>query len=110
MYNYTSPASNTAYYFNTTEDSQAGAEQACRLLGGHLAIFDSAAEQKEVEAAFRSQGALITGYHVAYWIGLKARNWADFRCGDCLPLRLLTVLRASSRSHELHGTAHGARA
>ncbi len=88
MYNYTSPTSKTRYYLNTSTDGHNNSELACRLLGGHLAIYSSRAEQLEVEAAFRASGGLISGYHKAYWIGLKARNWADFRCG-CACTRLL---------------------
>jgi hypothetical protein len=79
VYNYTSPTSNTLYYLNTTADRHNNSELACRMLGGHLVMFGSRAEQLEVEAAFRASGGLIPGYHKAYWIGLKARNWADFR-------------------------------
>ena len=80
VYNYTSPTTGIAYYLNTTLDSQSGAERVCRSRGGHLVMYSSPAEQSEVESAFIYQGGLINGYHKAYWIGLKARNWADFRC------------------------------
>lgn len=82
VYNFTSPRTNTTYYLNTAMNDAGSGEQFCQRHGGHLAIYTSAKEQLEVEAAFTKQGGLIPVYHNIYWFGLRAQLWPDFRWPD----------------------------
>jgi hypothetical protein len=87
LYYYTSPKSQSKYVLNTTADTHANAEAACNLWGGHLAMWESLAEQSEVEQAFSSDGGLIGSYHFSYWAGLVAEDWPKYAWMDkTLPL------------------------
>ncbi len=77
-YSYTSAKSNSTYYLGTGELNALAAELACNALGGHLVSYGSAAEQREVEAAFVAQGGIIPGYHQLYWLGLQASPYPQF--------------------------------
>ena len=80
VYYYYSNRTGTSYMLNTTNGTQAEAEQVCLAMGGHLAYFTSLGEQQEVEAAFVYDGGLIPRYHQAYWLGLSsnATLWPTF--------------------------------
>jgi hypothetical protein len=60
---FASDTSLATYVFNTTPSSFNQAQEACNHAGGHLAYFDSAAEQAEVEQEFTSGGQFIPSYH-----------------------------------------------
>jgi hypothetical protein len=46
---YTSPTTGNSFLLNLTQQDQEGAEQACRDRGGHIAVYASSIEQREVE-------------------------------------------------------------
>jgi hypothetical protein len=46
---YTSPTTGNSFLLNLTHQDQEGAEQTCRDRGGHLAVYASSIEQREVE-------------------------------------------------------------
>jgi hypothetical protein len=46
---YTSPTTGNSFLLNLTQQDQEGAEQTCRDRGGHLAVYASSIEQREVE-------------------------------------------------------------
>jgi hypothetical protein len=86
-YYYTSPKTRTAYLLNTSADSQPGAEAACNAFGGHLVLYNSLAEQQEVERALIFEGGLIGSFHKNYWVGLVVTEWPAFEWLDrTLPL------------------------
>ena len=82
---YYSPNTNYTYILNTSFVTRNDAEERCRCDGGHLATFDSSAEQQEVEQYFISNYWLNIPYEREYWIGLslikgsspRKYNWTD---------------------------------
>jgi hypothetical protein len=62
-YVYTSNVTATTYILNTSYAGFMDAEAACNSNGGHLAYFETADEQEEVEAYYVSQGVFIPAYH-----------------------------------------------
>jgi hypothetical protein len=70
----------TTYMMYPNKTSQANAEAACNVQGGHLAYYASLAEQLEVEQHFISGGFLFPTYTPAYWIGLRSNRtgWPGF--------------------------------
>jgi hypothetical protein len=74
-------SSNNTYTYYSQFVTQSAAERICQDAGGHLAAFNTIAEQKEVEAYYIAQGLLLTDYHKRYWLGLSnnrgAWTWLD---------------------------------
>ncbi len=73
-------ATNNAYYLNTTHATQAEHQLACKKMGGHLASWESRAEQAMVEEYFYQSYYLKLPWHANYWMGLttgrgKSREW-----------------------------------
>jgi hypothetical protein len=85
-----SPANttNNTYCLSTNLTGQADAETYCNTLGGHLASWNSQAEQTEVEGYWIKAGLLLPLFHKAYWIGAVIGDedmWPNFRWLDSLP-------------------------
>jgi hypothetical protein len=85
-----SPANttNNTYCLSTNLTGQADAEDYCNTLGGHLASWNSQAEQTEVEGYWIKAGLLLPLFHKAYWIGAVIGDedmWPNFRwlVGGC---------------------------
>jgi hypothetical protein len=84
-YVYVSPVTNATYMLNTSLQDSRAAQRSCNALGGHLASFNSSAEQADVEQHYAALGVLFPKYHMAYWTGLQADpttfpptwSWAD---------------------------------
>jgi hypothetical protein len=79
-----SPANttNNTYCLSTNLTAQADAETYCNTLGGHLASWNSQAEQTEVEGYWIKAGLLLPLFHKAYWIGAVIGDedmWPNFR-------------------------------
>ncbi len=60
---YYSTKSKTNYSLSTFNDNQTTQETYCNSIGGHLASYDSQAEQNEVEQAFIKQVGQAAGRH-----------------------------------------------
>jgi hypothetical protein len=77
---YKSTANSTFTFYNQFL-TQSAAERTCQDAGGHLAAFNTLAEQKQVEAYYIAQGLLLTDYHKHYWMGLTSSRstwtWMD---------------------------------
>ena len=69
-------SSNNTYTFYNQFVSQSAAERICQDAGGHLAAFNTLAEQKEVESAYIAQGLLLPDYHKHYWLGMGSNRGA----------------------------------
>jgi hypothetical protein len=58
------------------------AEQYCNDLGGHLASWNSQAEQTEIENYWVGAGLLLPLFHKMYWMGAYLTDediWPGFR-------------------------------
>lgn len=62
-YVYASNITQSTYLYNSTPSSFNEARDACNLAGGHLAYYDSIAEQAEVEQMFLHGGHFIPIFH-----------------------------------------------
>jgi hypothetical protein len=69
----TSPSS-VCYFYNATTGSHANHEAGCQARGGHLVAYNSAAEQRLVEAVFS-----ISGH---YWIGVEPAVGGTWELAD----------------------------
>jgi hypothetical protein len=72
-------AANDTYTFSTAQLSSSSAATFCQNQGGQLASYQSQAEQLEVEQGFIDMGALLPGWHTAYWLGLFTKNTSEPR-------------------------------
>jgi hypothetical protein len=82
LYNYTSPVTGSKYHMVSAPANGLAAEVNCNSLGGHLVVYETKAEQQEVEAAFTWQGGLLAAYQGAYWLGLQADPYPEFHWLD----------------------------
>lgn len=82
LYNYTSPVTGSKYHMVSAPANGLIAEANCNSLGGHLVVYETKAEQQEVEAEFIQQGALLAAYQGAYWLGLQAEPYPEFHWLD----------------------------
>jgi hypothetical protein len=85
VYSYTAP-SGTTYTLDTNPTTQADAQLACTLQGGHLVAFRGLGEQQQVEQYFASYGGLIPSWHQVYWNGLTSatNTWPKFAWTDAM--------------------------
>jgi hypothetical protein len=60
-----------SYCLNSTRASHTGAQAACAVRGGHLAIYDTIFEQQQVEQYFTGMGYMLRGW-VAQWNARRA--------------------------------------
>ncbi len=80
---YVSPINRANYSLSTITGSATQQEAYCNSIGGHLASYDNATEQNEVERSFIRQGLLAPAYHKRYFIGASynvsstAWEWLD---------------------------------
>ena len=81
---YTNATTNTTYILNTRKLNFTFAERFCNDQGGHLASWNSKAEQIEVEQYFIKAGVLFPECHKTYWMGLSAKIWPRFTWKDSL--------------------------
>ena len=100
MFNYTSGASLNQYLFHTEPASRYQAEDTCVALGGHLATYQSLGEQFEAERGLVLLGALLPGYHRAYWLGLHIPQVMP-QCLPGAPASAAQLRAALCRSHRL---------
>jgi hypothetical protein len=88
------------YTLNTEPATFAAARQACQAqLGGDLAVFDSLAEQVEVESSFIAAGVLDPQAYRSYWLGMwipsqLVSSWPNFK----------PVVRSPNNSYTHWGT------
>ena len=88
------------YTLNTEPATFAAARQACQAqLGGDLAVFDSLAEQAEVESSFIAAGVLDPQAYRSYWLGMwipsqLVSSWPNFK----------PVVRSPNNSYTHWGT------
>ena len=85
-----SSSTGNTFYLNTTPSSFNEAEEGCKKGGGHLAAFESADEQAEVEQYYISNGYLMSA-HVFYWIGLNKTGAAWGWVAPDVPASSLTT-------------------
>ncbi len=78
------------FVFNNLPMDQATGETFCNEQGGHLAVYNSSYEQREVELYFISKGLLLPNYHKHYWLGYNSDSqaWPIFKPVDASVLPL----------------------
>jgi hypothetical protein len=69
---YTSPTTGNSFLLNITHTDMETAEQTCLDVGGHLAVYASSIEQREVEQFYITN---VSGEH-SCWSG----TWAALLC------------------------------
>jgi hypothetical protein len=79
-----STVSNADYVMVNSPMSYPEAQTTCISRGGHLAFFTSLDEQTDVEAYYTGKGYLLEDYHQAYWLGLRADGFPQYRWAGML--------------------------
>jgi hypothetical protein len=75
-------AYNNTFVLNTTMANFSEASRTCNMYGWHLAMFDDAIEQNQVEGFFATSSYLLPTFHQQYWMGLLKRNGASWSFMD----------------------------